>query len=58
MWEFSQSPFDGLPIDKLKVDQAYLNITSTLNKNVWMYVLSSECVSVSTDIQKKIVSFK
>lgn len=42
MWEFSQDSM----ISQLKVDQAYLNVTSSLDKNVWLYQLSDECVQV------------
>lgn len=38
--------FRGSFTDKLKVDQALLNITSSLERNVWLYQLSDECVSV------------
>lgn len=43
MWEFSQDSVTS----QLKVDQALLNITSSLNKNLWLYQLSDECVEVS-----------
>lgn len=43
MGEFFRASFT----DKLKVDQALLNITSSLEKSVWLYQLSDECVSVS-----------
>lgn len=43
MWEFSQDSI----ISQLKVDQAYLNVTSLFDKNLWLYQLSSECVEVS-----------
>lgn len=48
MFDFSPEPSDGFPTDKLKVDQAYLNITSNLNRPLWLYTLSSECVAVSS----------
>lgn len=48
MFEFWPESVDGFPTDKLKVDQAYLNITSTVDKRLWIYTLSSECVAVST----------
>lgn len=48
MFEFSSEPIDGFPTDELKVDQAYLNITSHFDKPLWLYTLSSECVAVST----------
>lgn len=47
MFELWQDSFDGLPLKELKVDQAFLNVTSTLQNNVWLYSLSDECVSVS-----------
>lgn len=54
MGEFFRDSFT----DKLKVDQALLNITSSLEKNVWLYQLSDECVSVSHEvfIQTKFIS--
>lgn len=42
MWEFSQDSVT----EQLKVDQALLNITSTLYENLWLYQLSDECVAV------------
>lgn len=43
MWEFSQDSVTS----QLKVDQALLNVTSSLNKSLWLYQLSDECVAVS-----------
>lgn len=43
MWEFSQDSIT----EQLKVDQALLNVSSTLNKALWFYQLSDECVAVS-----------
>ncbi|XP_031628030.1 heparan-alpha-glucosaminide N-acetyltransferase [Contarinia nasturtii] len=41
MWEFSQDSVT----EQLKVDQALLNVSSTLDDNLWLYQLSSECVA-------------
>lgn len=45
--------FRGSFTDKLKVDQALLNITSSLEKKLWLYQLSDECVSVSNEVFTK-----
>lgn len=42
VWEFAQDSITS----QLKVDQALLNISSTLYKSVWLYQLSDECVAV------------
>lgn len=52
MWEFAQDSVT----EQLKVDQALLNVTSTLFETVWLYQLSDECVAVKLkhiEIQKK-----
>lgn len=46
MWEFSQPQLGKIKIDRLKVDQAYLNLTSSLNVPAWLYTVSDECVDV------------
>lgn len=57
MFELWQDDFDGLNLRKLKVDQAYLNVTSTLQRNAWIYSLSDECVSVNIIIKMNIFLF-
>lgn len=42
LWEFAQDAITS----QLKVDQALLNISSTLYQSVWLYQLSDECVAV------------
>ena len=37
----------GLSINELKVDEAYVNITSHLNGKLWLYTLSDACYKVS-----------
>lgn len=47
MLELWQQSLNGIPIETLKVDQAFLNISSIVEKNVWVYQLSDECDAVS-----------
>lgn len=58
MFEFWPEPVDGFPTAKLKVDQAYLNITSNSDKRLWLYSLSSECVAVSNNHRARPVHFQ
>lgn len=46
MWEFAQPQLGKIKIERLKIDQAFLNLTSTLNEPVWMYSISDDCVQV------------
>jgi heparan-alpha-glucosaminide N-acetyltransferase len=39
-----QSTFRGLNLKKLKVDQAFLNVSNALNRKLYLYTLSEECV--------------
>lgn len=42
MWELYWDSF----ADNLKVDQALLNVSSSLKTNAWLYQLSDECIAV------------
>lgn len=42
MWEFAQDSVTG----QLKVDQALLNVSSTIYESLWLYQLSDECIAV------------
>ncbi|KAG4068888.1 hypothetical protein HA402_005036 [Bradysia odoriphaga] len=44
MWEQSGQTLPGVNLDKLSVDQAFLNISSHLSHRLWMYSLSEDCV--------------
>lgn len=46
MWEFSQPHLGKIKIDQLKIDQAFLNLTSSLKETAWMYTVSEECEAV------------
>lgn len=46
MWEFAQPQLGKIKLERLKVDQAFLNLTSTLNEPLWMYSVSADCVQV------------
>lgn len=56
MWEFAQDSITG----QLKVDQALLNVSSTLYESLWLYQLSDECVAVrdlfANCIERKIMN--
>lgn len=47
MWEFSQDSVT----EQLKIDQALLNVSSTVFNSLWIYQLSDECVAVRVFIQ-------
>lgn len=56
MWEFAQDSVT----EQLKVDQALLNVSSTLYESLWLYQLSDECVAVTYYFcitEKKILIF-
>ncbi|KAL0280852.1 UNVERIFIED_CONTAM: hypothetical protein PYX00_002018 [Menopon gallinae] len=36
--------WNGLPFSGLGVDEAYVNITSSVARNLWLYTLSEDCV--------------
>lgn len=38
--------FRGLNLSDLKVDEAYVNVTSLLHSPLWLYTLSEECYKV------------
>lgn len=38
--------FRGLDLKNLKIDQAYMVVTSSLPKTSWLYVLSDDCNQV------------
>lgn len=42
--EWTDSSFRGLNLKKLKVDQAYFNVSNNFNKPFYLYTLSDECV--------------
>ncbi|XP_055297749.1 heparan-alpha-glucosaminide N-acetyltransferase isoform X3 [Sitodiplosis mosellana] len=50
MWEFAQDSVTG----QLKVDQALLNVSSTLYESLWLYQLSDECIACPYKKLKKI----
>lgn len=39
--------FRGLNLSDLKVDEAYVNVTSHIDRPLWLYTLSEECYKVS-----------
>lgn len=39
--------FNGLDLTKLKIDQAYIVVTSDWNQPTWLYALSDDCYQVS-----------
>ncbi|KAG5681032.1 hypothetical protein PVAND_010498 [Polypedilum vanderplanki] len=43
--EWTDSSFRGLDLTKLKVDQAYFNISNGMNQHFYLYTLSQECIS-------------
>lgn len=43
--EWTENSFRGLDLTKLKVDQAYLNITNLNDQHFFLYTLSDECVA-------------
>lgn len=48
MWEFTQPLLNNkMKIDRLKIDQAYLNLTSFIDTPAWIYTISDECEQVS-----------
>jgi hypothetical protein len=49
--------FRGLNLSALKVDEAYVNVTSRIYSPLWLYTLSDECYKVSFWIMKFYVSF-
>jgi hypothetical protein len=44
--------FRGLNLSNLKVDEAYVNVTSLLYSPLWLYTLSDECYKVGFKIMK------
>lgn len=45
MWEFGTQPLVGnLSTDDLRVDEAFLNISSTAAKRLFLYSVSDDCV--------------
>lgn len=62
MWEFYQQSVNGIPVENLRFDQAFLSINSSLTKNVWLYQLSDECDAVgylnSNNLHQKIYTSK
>lgn len=49
MWQFASSrqALEDIDLGDLRVNQAYLNITSDKSDKLWMYTLSEDCVRVS-----------
>lgn len=39
--------FNGLDLRQLKIDQAYMTVTSDLDQPTWVYALSDDCYQVS-----------
>jgi hypothetical protein len=44
--------FRGLNLSDLKVDEAYVNVTSLLYSPLWLYTLSDECYKVRFSLMK------
>lgn len=45
MWEFGGQPLPGnLSTDQLRIDEAYLNLSSTASSRLYVYSLIDECV--------------
>lgn len=47
MWEFAQPSIGKLKLDRLKIDQAFLNLTSSLGEPTWIYSVSDDCIEVN-----------
>lgn len=45
MWEFNTKPlFGNLSTNDLRVDEAFLNLTSSASQRLFIYSLSDDCV--------------
>lgn len=47
MWQSVKQSLEDIDLGDLRVNQAFLNITSHLPDRLWMYTLSEDCIRVS-----------